>query len=314
MSRTCGKIAETFTAEPDGFHACGLRTDDLELLVIPQLGAAIVSLRSVRTGREWMWQRPDAAGLFPNAWGDPFEQSPLTGAVECLPTIAPCAVSGRTLPDHGEAWTSAWELDEAAFRCGAIQTSVRLPVSQLEFSRSILLDGPVARFAYRIGNPSPQPVPYLWAFHPLLAVGTGDRLELPASIQSVRATASQGFLCLAVSGDWKWPEPVPGIRLDAVGEGGRPNSFAKVFADFSECREGYAALCRGDERLEFRFDPKDISCLGLWFTHGGWNGFTHVAIEPASEMSDSLSDASANLLTPGSERCWRFEIGFSTME
>jgi hypothetical protein len=211
-----------------------------------------------------MWQRPDAVGLFPNALGDPFEQSPLTGAVECLPTIAPCAVPGRMLPDHGEAWTSAWELDEAAFRCGAIQTSVRLPISQLEFSRSIQLDGPVARFAYRIVNPSPQPASYLWAFHPLFAVGTGDRLELPASIQSVRAAASQGYPCLAETGEWKWPEPVPGFRLDAVGDGSRPDSFAKVFADYSECREGYAALCRGDERLEFRFDPKEVSGLGLW--------------------------------------------------
>jgi galactose mutarotase-like enzyme len=282
----------------------------VELLVIPELGAAIVSLRSVRTGRQWMWQRPDAVGLFPNALGDPFEQSPLTGAVECLPTIAPCAVPGRMLPDHGEAWMSAWELDEAAFRCGAIQTSVRLPISQLEFSRSIQLDGPVARFAYRIVNPSPQPVSYLWAFHPLFAVGTGDRLELPASIQSVRAAASQGYPCLAETGEWKWPEPVPGFRLDAVGDGSRPDSFAKVFADYSECREGYAALCRGDERLEFRFDPKEVSGLGLWFTDGGWQGFTHVAIEPTSHTSDSLLDAGGKLLTPGSESRWQFEISF----
>jgi hypothetical protein len=309
MSPTCGRIAETFTAQRDGFNAYGLRSEDLELLVIPDLGAGIVSLRSVRTGREWMWRRPDTSGLYANAWGDPFELGPLAGAVECLPTIPPCTVSGRALPDHGEAWTAAWTIDEAGFRDGLIRTSVRLPVSQLEFSRCIRLDGPVARFEYRIGNPSPQAAPYLWAFHPLFAVGTGDRLELPASIHSVRAAASQGFSSLAGAGVWNWPEPLPGIRLDAVEGNRRPNTFAKLFADFSGCRDGYAALCRGAERLEFRFDPKEISCLGLWFTDGGWHGFTHVAIEPASDMTDSLADARANPLTPGSERCWQFEIG-----
>ena len=305
--------AEALISERDGFPAYGLRTEELELFVIPELGANVASLRSVRSGREWMWQRPDGLGLFANAGGDAFERSPLTGAVECVPTIVPCTVAGRALPDHGEAWTAAWEIDEADFRDRTIRTSVRLPVSQLEFSRSIRLDGPVARFEYRIGNPSPEPASYLWAFHPLFAVETGDRLELPDSIHCVRASVSQGYADIANSGVWNWPEPLPGVRLDRIGADGRPNSFAKFFADFSECADGYAALCCGAERLEFRFDPRQISAVGLWFTHGGWHGFTHLAIEPTSDMSDSLAEVRPHLLPPGSERCWQFEIGLSTI-
>ena len=227
-----------------------------------------------------------------------------------MPTIAPCIVSGRALPDHGEAWTAAWEIDEAGFRDRLIRTSVRLPLSQLELSRCIRLEGPVARFQYRIANLSPQAAPYLWAFHPLFAAGAGDRLELPASIQRVRATVSQGYSGLAASGMWNWPEPAPGIRLDVVDGVQRSNTFAKLFADFSGCKDGYAALCRGEERLEFRFDPKEISCLGLWLTDGGWHGFTHLAIEPTSDMTDSLAETRTSLPGLGA-CCWEFQIGLN---
>jgi hypothetical protein len=93
-----------------------------------------------------------------------------------------------------------------------------------------------------------------------------------------------------------------------------PASFAKLFAGFSACGDGWAALCRGDERLEFRFDPKEVQYLGLWFTNGGWHGFTHLAIEPAGSMAGSLAEDGSKLLPPSGEYCWRFEIGLSAKE
>ncbi len=306
----CGRLAGTFVTIRDGFAACGLRTEELELVVVPGLGAAIASLRSVRSGREWMWRPPGAGSLFANGWGDPFERSPLTGAVECVPTIAACRVAGRELPDHGEAWTASWEISESAFRDGCIRTSVRLPVSRLSFSRSIRLNGPVARFEYRIDNPAQEAVPYLWAFHPLFTVENGDRLELPTSIRCVRVGESRGYPGLAATGTWDWPAPRPGIRLDRVGCGPE-DSFVKMFARFIGPSSGWAALCRGAERLEFRFDPSEIPYLALWLTHGGWHGFTHLAIEPTSHMADSLAEVRTNLLPGSGGRYWKFDISLT---
>ena len=300
--------AEYFRSELDGFAACGLRNQKLELVVVPALGANIVSLRSLASGREWMWRRPDPARLFANAWGDAFPGSPLRGAVECIPTIAVCTVAGRQLPDHGEAWTAVWELDEAALLEGEIRTSVRLPVSELEFTRSIRMEGTAVRFEYRVVNRGLRATACLWAFHPLLRIEADDRLELPESIVSLRAKVSRGFGEPGGRAVWEWPEVAPGLRLDRVGDGLPPNSFAKLFADFTECGVGWAALSGRAERLEFRFDPATIPYLGLWLTNGGWNDLTHLAIEPASAATDSLADAIATPLEPGGERAWRFEI------
>src|ERR1700690_4239136 len=85
-----------------GFSVHVLNNEDVELAVVPELGAKIISLRNLRTGREWLWHPLDKVKLFKNHPGDEFCGSPLAGIDECLPTILPCAWRGRELPDHGE--------------------------------------------------------------------------------------------------------------------------------------------------------------------------------------------------------------------
>jgi hypothetical protein len=140
-----------------------------------------------------------------------------------------------------------------------------------------------------------------------LAVDEGDRLELPTSVANLRAHVSQGFPELSAAPRWNWPEPVPGLRLDELTGARRSGTFAKLFAEFPTSTVGCATLCRGPERLEFRFDPPQIPYLGLWFTNGAWHGFTHVAIEPTNALTDDLTMSKCVL--PGlSQRSWRFEI------
>ncbi len=315
MSRLPTETAGTFVTAREGFTVYGLRTEQLEVSVIPELGANLISLRSVRSGREWMWQRPDAPVLFTNACGDAFERSPLAGAVECLPTIAACTLEGRALPDHGEAWAVPWQLDEPAFRDGVIHTCAQLPVSGLHVTRRLYLDGPVVHLEYRAVNLSPErAVPCLWAFHPLLSVDPDDCLELPESVRTLHAASSKGFPELAGKHTWDWPESSPGLRLDRVGSGWPAGSYAKLFAEFPAGSVARAALLRGAERLEFRFDPAQLPYLGIWCTHRGWHGFTHLALEPASDRCDSVADAQSQPLAPLGARQWCFEMEWSSVE
>src|SRR5882724_10779024 len=72
-----------------GFDVHALSNEDVEIAVVPELGAKIISLKNLRTGREWMWHPQGGVKLFRNQSGDDFSKSPLVGADECLPTIAP---------------------------------------------------------------------------------------------------------------------------------------------------------------------------------------------------------------------------------
>jgi len=273
-----------------GFTVYELQSAFIALRIIPELGAKVSSLVSLRTGREWMWAPPGGARLHRNRLGDPFPDSTLMGADECLPTLAPCRWRGRDLPDHGEAWTEAWG---ATIEAGALVTRLRLPVSPLALERRATVDGRTVRFDYALTNLSPEPYEYVWAFHPLMTVETGDRLDVPCT--RVRADLPFGGASSA------WPHAVP--------DGGAVKLYTEDLA------EGFAAIRNAamGEALVFGFDRRDLPAVGLWINDGGWNGYRHVAIEPTSGAPDALDAAVRDwrryaVVPAGATRHWSFTM------
>jgi hypothetical protein len=153
--------------------------------VAPELGAKILSLKNLETGREWMWRPAGSFRLFRNRLGDSFEHSTLVGADERLPTITPCKWEGRELPDHGEVWSIPWTVDRHVWDKGHIKTTVATPVSPFLFERTVRLDENEVRLEYALKNISRRPEPFLWAFHPLLELVEGDWFALPEDTRSV---------------------------------------------------------------------------------------------------------------------------------
>ena len=270
-------LAHTFAVhQQQGFEVYVLRNEQVELAVVPELGAKIISLKNLRTGRQWMWHPPGGPKLFANRPGDDFSQCPLIGADECLPTVAPCVWQGRSVPDHGEVWSEPWEVDSAAWAGGMLKTSVRLKISPFEFERTVGLHEDEIHLSYRLNNLGAQAEAFLWAFHPLLNLQPGDQLELPASTRALLNGAG-------------WVDAAP-LTIPE-------NNSAKVFAQpVTEGLAGIRNRLTGD-RLEFVWNPVENNTLGLWLTRGGWHGHHHFAIEPANGDNDTLA------LAAGRNRC-----------
>ena len=250
-----------------GFAAHVIGNDEVELVVVPELGAKIISLKNMRTRREWLWHPAGHLKLFRNPLRDDFSASPLAGIDECLPTISPCAWRGRDLPDHGEVWNQSCQVDENALQKGILTTSINLKTSPLMFKRTIELRGNEVKFKYLLTNLSDAAEQFIWAFHPLLRLQNGDALELPRSTREL------------LNGE-TW--------IDAVASAIPEKGCEKVFA--SSIREGWVAIenqAQGD-RLEFVWNPAEMNTLGLWLTRGGWHGHHHFAIEPTNGNHDSL--------------------------
>jgi galactose mutarotase-like enzyme len=275
-----------------GFAACILRSAVLEVVVVPDLGAKVVSLKNLCTGREWMYQPNSSRNLFQNKPDDDFAQSTLVGWDECLPTISACTWRGRSLPDHGEVWNAAWHLDAAAWKEGVIKTSVQLPLSPFEFTRAIEIQNDTLSVKYHLLNLSGDRQEFLWAMHPLLALQTGDRLELSHEIrQSI--------------GRQSW--------LDSLNFEGKVPASVKVFA--GPLQQGQAEVFNpvSDDSLIFEWDAADCNTLGIWLTRGGWHGHHHVALEPSNGAPDSLAAAAAKgdncgVLVPFGHKEWRIQI------
>lgn len=276
----------------DGFDVRFLRSNAVEVGVVPELGARVVSLKNLRTGRQWMYHANGRARLFRNAPGDDFARSPLVGWDECLPTVIPCVWRGRSLPDHGEVWSAVWALDEGAWEAGVIKTSVRLPVSPFEFTRAIELEDDSLKVAYRLINLTDEPQEYLWVMHPLLALHEGDRLVLSREIREHLRHQP-------------WLESLEFLNQDV--------SCVKVFA--GPLRQGRAEVLNvnSGDRLVVTWNAEDCPMLGIWLTRGGWNGHHHLALEPANGGHDSLAAVVAEgkdgcRLSAGGEKRWSVEF------
>jgi len=282
------------TWNEQGYQVYALQGRTATLAMVPELGGRIISLRSLRTGREWCWHQDRSDWLWANDPGDPFGSSPQAGMDECVPSVAACRVKGRAIPDHGEVWYQAWSLDAKALAEDELRAELALTVSPFVFSRSIRV-GPDGAFVldYALRNTGSEPEPFLWSSHPLLNLEAGDRLELPAEVAGLHLNGGlNGDPAAPIRmGDvWAWPEPFPGVRLDEGAVPGMPGGCVKGFA--GPLTTGYAAVGneRTGDRLTFTWDPAENPFLGLWLNRGH-GGFHHVALEPCNGAPDALADA-----------------------
>ena len=290
------------------FAVVGLRSAEAEVKIVPQLGARILSLKDLRSAREWM-DRPLGPTLFANAPGEDFTKGTFAGADECLPTIAACLFGDRELPDHGEVWSLPWTLDEEALHHGILETTVTLPLSPFLFRRSLSLDGDRVLLRYSLTNTGEGKEPFLWAIHPLLAIRPGDRLVLPDDVRSVTVEAISGVPGVAPGDTLPWPKADKGIAFDLLDLGGE--AFTKVFA--GPLVRGMARLQGVDgSAVEFSWDHRELPWLGIWITRGAFRGFHHVALEPSNAPCDGLSEAVARgrhrLLESAETQLWSLNL------
>ena len=93
-----------------------LASSRVAMLLVPALGARVVSLMDIRSGREWLVQGEPLSEQQAQEWSA--EDAVFGGQVsfgwdECLPTVAPCPdpLEPRAAPlrDHGDQWGRATE-------------------------------------------------------------------------------------------------------------------------------------------------------------------------------------------------------------
>jgi galactose mutarotase-like enzyme len=299
---------KTSVSDEAGFCLVHLENEYVSISVIPELGARMVSLRDKRSGREWLWRPPGPLKLWRNHLGDSFSKGTFVGVDECLPTIGACSWNGRELPDHGEVWSGSWELDRAAFTEGRINTTIRLPRSPLILSRDISLVGSALRMDYTLTNVGSRPEAWLWSWHPLFSIRSGDRLELPDEVDSLFVETAR--LPDAGRGEiWNWPSHADHVRLDCLELDG-DHSYVKAFA--GPVQSGMARLVnkQNNTRLRLRWDAATLPYLGIWLTRGGYNGWHHLALEPTNLQADTLADGAKTVqpIASTATQTWWMEV------
>ena len=301
-----------------------LRDKHLQLQILPDIGAKIISLKDLESDRELLLppQRPSPpyARAFAGARYEAYDTS---GFDECFPTIEACRCmpaampsSGWDLPDHGELWSRSWNWRSDGDDVLCTLSGAQWPY---QFERRIRLNGRSAVLSYRVVNLSPEPMPFLWAGHPLLIVHPGHRVVLPGDVRDVLINWSSNDYLGRLGDRRSWPflDPQqPTVDYSVVPDP-RVRRAVKFFTD--RLRNGSAALYDpgADRSIVFRFDAGKLPYLGVWLCYGGWpnagaTGHLTVALEPGTGRPDSLAEAMRrgehSVVAPDGELTWELEL------
>lgn len=302
-----------------GLRCYSLQNVELTVDVLPDEGGRIASLKSLRSGIEFLTQSSRSGPCRQPSLHALFQDGPCAGIEECLPTVGPCdsQTQGGPAPDHGDFWQLTWDVTAAS------DTHLSMTATgfsrTLSFMKELFLEDNVLRVRYRVKNIGAVAQFFLYACHPLFAVSAGDRILLPREIRELRLDYSRenriGERGIIVS----WPQTQSGIRLD-MAEG--PDAGTAEMFYTSRLREGSCGIYRSVARqtLEIAFDTQRLPYLGLWLCYGGWPNSDSgpkqyaVALEPTTSACNTLAQAqrrgSAIMLESGELFDWeiRFKI------
>lgn len=303
-----------------GQDALLLETTALRVVVVPEMGAKIVSLFDKQAELEWL-VGPGDKDFSPVPYGASFIEQDMSGWDEMFPTIVACDYplpgrhQGVFLPDHGEIWTLPWTVDE--FAGGSIRMSVESRALPLKFTRTLGFSAEnELTLVYEVSNHGSEQLPYLWAAHPQFDMGDSAEIILPAQVRRVISTtgAEWGWGPPETAYDWPLAVTLEGItfRLDHVG----PPSLKRARKFFIERdqRISWSALVRnpGEEWLVMSWSTDELPYFGLWVDEGALGENSVATPEPMTGFYDGLNIALAKgeiaLINPGESQQWLLTV------
>ncbi len=302
-----------------GWPAWRLENDTLRVVIIPELGAKIVSLFDKQAGREWLAKPRRPFKTAP--YGATFTDYDLSGWDEMFPTIVACdypapgPFRGKKLPDHGEAWALPWRVETADDRKLALSVQGQALPYRLQRTAELVSPGTL-RLSYELVNLGSEPFVYLWAAHPLFAVDRDTRILLPPEVTGlVNVVAGPPWGEAGARYPWPAAKDQTGRTwwLDRVGP--TSNRDCRKFYIPPETSSGWVKLeqTQSGHGLRLAWSAEQIPYMGLWIDEGAYSAEPVAAPEPASAFYDSLAKAwdleRASLLEPARPHHWEVTVG-----
>ena len=298
-----------------------LSTGSVELEVVSDVGARVVSVRDKRRDREWLVQGSKPRELERMDWAE--EEAVFLGREsfgwdECLPTTSVCAdpldAGGRDLRDHGDQWGRGAYL-RLDHEHGSVEHSWAAARWDYRLHRRLsFADEETVLAEYALESLADTPLPIHWAQHPVIKAEPGSYIDLPEVYEAVRTW--QNGIDLPAELTWPTASATDGhernLACVRTGEG-----WAAVL--YVEPLEGSRVVAPDGARLDFEWDQDFAPALRVWLSYGGWppdqEPSEQIALEPCTSMHDDLASAMAagqeRILEPGGELSWWVRLRLS---
>lgn len=307
--------------EENGLEQISLENDLLKVVFLPQIGGKMIKLINKRTGTNFLLGPQNKERNYKKAFhGAPFQNYDVSGFDECFPTIAACTFKTKhgseiIFPDHGQLWSKPWQ-----YSITEDDTFIRTAKGinwNYAFSKKVHLEENRFIIDYLVQNNEDEPLPYIWAAHPLLNVEPGDEIYLTDEIQNLHLYWSNDLNLGANVEELEWPLIDGQIDYSVV-----PNrDFNKAVKLFSGklSEPVWASLHKPKSKESFliTFDSPEIPFLGVWLCYGGWpenskDKHLTIALEPTNapgdRMTDLMRENKCGVLLPHQISEWQVEF------
>lgn len=293
----------------------------VELEVVGEVGARVVSLRDTRREREWLVQGRKPRELEQMDWAQEsvvFGSRESFGWDECLPTTSVCAdpvaPAGPPLRDHGDQWGRGayLALEEEH---GAVVHTWSVPRWDYRLHRRLsFADAETVLAEYALESHAQRSLPIHWAQHPVIKAEPGSSIDLPGVHRAHRSW--QHGIDLPEELAWPSATTADGHQLD-LGRVRTGEGWAAVL--YADARDGARVVAPDGARLDFEWDQEFAPALRIWLAPGGWppgeEPSEQIALEPCTSMHDHLEGALAagqeRVLPAGGELRWWVRLRLS---
>jgi hypothetical protein len=244
--------------------------------------------------RQWIWHREDVV-LSSARSGATYDDVWAGGWEELFPNDAPGEFEGRSLPDHGEWWTTAWAPTDVRGEADALirltaTTSILKTTCIKEFR--LAADSDTVAVSYRIESGEAEAFHFLFKQHLPIALTPSCELVVPGG--RVTAVDSSFGTVLPGPGPFDWPLAEAGSK-EAVDLRRIParSSTAREFVYVTDLPTGCCGVDDLGRRasLRLRYDLRLLPYLWLFLSYGGWRGCYTAVLEPCTNMPKDLREA-----------------------
>jgi len=274
-----------------GFEAWELGTDELSLVVIPELGGKITSFVHRPSGFDFAYVNPQT-GIVRYPYDAPYLTTDC-GIGDLFPAIGVGVHGdgpwkGVPLPDKGEIWTQPMATRLEGECLASTCTGLRFPY---RFTRRILLAGNEANLMYEVESLCDHDLRYQWSLQPHLRLEGRLHLRVPAGATFLVDWSKNGDF--EPKTRYRWPDGAvrrSGARVDFSAIDEMDGNAEKLY--LTDLPAGQVALEYLDRGLALvlGFDTRNTPHCGLWINREGWpldrEKTRLCAVQPCNCLSD----------------------------
>ena len=253
-----------------------LENKDISVLIDTFFGGKVIELTNKKTNYNWVWFLKNKYQDFnPSQFSD-YDSQWIGGYEELFPNDKIESVNGELAPDHGELWSSKWNLLDVGD--DFLELSCKGYFSKSVINKKFVLQENSIKVYYEIENLKLDK--FLFKLHLAMPI---NKTSIDFKFSSFKKVDKE-FGNIISHNDLS-------SFLNDVNENESKNDFAYFYGN-----DGLVNITNRDNKVRIKYDQKSLPYLWIFQTRGGWNNLNVNVIEPCTAGLKDIEEAYDNSL------------------